>query len=68
MKRTDYRVCEYCGAALDAGERCDCMDKAPKIAGRVYSPVRREDGEIVYYGFPEFMVSEHKRISENYKC
>ena len=22
-----YRICEYCGAALDAGERCDCQDK-----------------------------------------
>lgn len=20
-----YRICEYCGAALDPGERCDCQ-------------------------------------------
>lgn len=20
-----YRICEYCGAALDPGERCDCI-------------------------------------------
>lgn len=22
-----YRVCPYCGACLDPGERCDCLDK-----------------------------------------
>lgn len=21
-----YKVCEYCGANLDFGERCDCRD------------------------------------------
>lgn len=21
-----YRICPYCGAHLDYGERCDCMD------------------------------------------
>lgn len=20
-----YRICEYCGAALDPGEKCDCI-------------------------------------------
>ncbi len=24
--RSDYKICEYCGAALDVGERCDCQD------------------------------------------
>lgn len=24
-KRTDYKICEYCGAALDPGEKCDCI-------------------------------------------
>lgn len=27
-KRTDYRVCEDCGAALDPGERCDCKNNS----------------------------------------
>ncbi len=52
MKRTDYKICEYCGASLDVGERCDCMDSAPKIAGREYKPVRLKNGNITYFGFP----------------
>lgn len=24
IKRTYYTVCEYCGAHLDPGEKCDC--------------------------------------------
>ena len=24
-----YRFCEECGAALDPGERCDCLSAAP---------------------------------------
>lgn len=23
-KRRHYRACEYCGAALDPGEKCEC--------------------------------------------
>ena len=23
-KRRQYRACEYCGAALDPGEKCEC--------------------------------------------
>lgn len=22
-----YKVCPYCGASLDAGEKCDCRDE-----------------------------------------
>lgn len=22
--RSDYRICAYCGASLDPGEKCDC--------------------------------------------
>ena len=22
--RTDYKICPYCGASLDIGEKCDC--------------------------------------------
>ena len=28
-KRTDYKTCEYCGASLDVGEKCDCKEKKP---------------------------------------
>ena len=34
-----FKVCEYCGAALDPGERCDCR-KAKKEA-----PIMRNQGE-----------------------
>ena len=27
IRRTDYRICPNCGASLDIGERCDCMEK-----------------------------------------
>lgn len=23
-----YNICEYCGAALDCGERCDCIESS----------------------------------------
>ena len=52
MKRTDYKICCLCGACLDVGEVCDCMLKAPKIAGREYRPERHKDGSIHYYGYP----------------
>lgn len=29
--RTDYKKCEYCGANLDIGEKCDCRQEAPYI-------------------------------------
>lgn len=25
-----YIICEYCGAHLDPGERCDCLDDEPE--------------------------------------
>ncbi len=25
-----YRKCEYCGSALDPGEKCDCNEKEEK--------------------------------------
>lgn len=27
-----YRTCPYCGANLDPGERCDCMEKESAAA------------------------------------
>lgn len=26
-KRTDYKVCPLCGASLDVGEKCDCIEQ-----------------------------------------
>ena len=28
--RSDYKICPNCGAALDVGEVCDCMEKQPR--------------------------------------
>ncbi len=25
--RSDYKICPYCGASLDVGEVCDCLQK-----------------------------------------
>lgn len=28
--RSDYKICPFCGASLDVGERCDCrQEKQP---------------------------------------
>lgn len=24
--RSDYKICPFCGATLDVGEKCDCKD------------------------------------------
>lgn len=28
MRRSDYKVCPLCGAVLDIGEQCDCLESA----------------------------------------
>ena len=25
-RRTDYKICDFCGASLDVGEKCDCIE------------------------------------------
>lgn len=25
--RSDYKICPYCGASLDVGEKCDCLQE-----------------------------------------
>ena len=25
--RTDYKICPFCGASLDVGEACDCLQE-----------------------------------------
>lgn len=32
-----YRVCPYCGAALDPGELCDCDKKTAPDAANIWS-------------------------------
>lgn len=32
-KRTDYKICPFCGSALDPMEKCDC-EEALEDAGR----------------------------------
>lgn len=28
--RWDYKICPFCGAALDVGESCDCQQEKPR--------------------------------------
>lgn len=51
--RSDYRICPLCGAALDIGEVCDCMEENDPTEGpqnglnapRVYKrPRKRKSG------------------------
>lgn len=40
-RRTTYRICPYCGATLDPGERCDCRDKKPPSMVRTLRTAER---------------------------
>ena len=48
-KRNIYKVCPNCGAALDAGERCDCerIDSFADMRGLKVDR-EREDGELYF--------------------
>lgn len=39
-----YRVCPYCGAHLDFGEKCDCTEKAAPDAANIQSGPKVEIG------------------------
>ena len=47
-----YRICPYCGAALDPGERCDCKSEAEsqtigKKRKKKAAPVRQhQNGQV----------------------
>ena len=47
-----YRICPYCGAALDPGERCDCKSEAEsqtskKRRKKKAAPVRQhQNGQV----------------------
>jgi hypothetical protein len=35
--RSDYKICPFCGASLDVGERCDCrQEKQPQKCPRTH--------------------------------
>lgn len=44
-RRTDYKVCEFCGCSLDIGEACDCKE-AREATER---PQRAEKTKKVYF-------------------
>ena len=33
-KNTYYKLCSYCGAALDPGEKCDCQTERLYFSGK----------------------------------
>ncbi len=57
-----YKTCPYCGAHLDPGERCDCLDRAQE---------ERETARIVPTGWgyrPKILLAdtiEAERIAAN---
>lgn len=43
-----YRTCLDCGAHLDHGERCDCMDRRPETAETARAtPTERARGYVI---------------------
>ena len=43
-----YRECQFCGAHLDAGERCDCRREPMKLVA-ICREVDKETGQIAVY-------------------
>ena len=39
------KICEYCGAHLDAGERCDCRDNELPIIHARYAREHKKEKE-----------------------
>ena len=37
------KVCEYCGAHLDAGERCDCRENELPILPAQFAKSKKEE-------------------------
>lgn len=50
MKKTPFRSCPACGAALDPGERCDCTDTAPASDRAAAETARLIPPERAYIG------------------
>ena len=43
MKKRYYYTCEYCGAHLDPGEKCNCRKAFPFLSARKGAYDRGED-------------------------
>ena len=42
-----YKECEYCGAALDFGEKCDCLEESEIKRKRINALLNQEsNGQI----------------------
>lgn len=38
-----YRICEYCGAALDPNEQCDCIMNMAILTGYSEEGIKKEN-------------------------
>lgn len=45
--RTDYKICPYCGASLDIGEKCDCQGE--KEANNCPITDEKRQGDIILH-------------------
>lgn len=63
-KRTDYKICEICGAALDTGEVCECQkqQEPKKLQGCMFY-YTHSCKECVYNGEPQASVGSCKILS-----
>lgn len=57
MARSDYKICPECGAALDAGEICDChrpatMAQEPTENDHTGEIIANVEGMVLYCPFP----------------
>ena len=42
-------ICEHCGAYLDPGEKCDCMDEKKQREERLFAMMQEgADGQILF--------------------
>lgn len=58
-----YKICPYCGAALDPGEKCDCRkEKAARPAGTETNGKANTSINIIAQGF-----KKQAKISEGNK-
>ena len=48
-----FRECEYCGASLDPGEKCDCREKRAVVV--IPAVVRREENGQLRFDFQKAM-------------
>lgn len=46
--RSDYKICPICGAALDIGERCNCMEHKENTPGYKSPPGDLRPGQQIH--------------------